>query len=126
MQNWVVYLPPEATKKDIETPEFWMNIAARFRAPARLTIMAEDGSWVTDAICMSSDRNWAKVRVLSEHPLSRPSTEPLDTGMEAKWQGPSLKWCVIRKADGDRLHTGCQTREEAEVWLRTHRDAMER
>lgn len=127
VQTWLVNAAPGTTEENITDPTFWSNIASRFRAPSRLLIMSEDGSWAMDALVVVAERSWAKVCVLSSHDLTKGSPKPAPVeGMEVRWGAPALRYCVYRTSDNARISEKHQTREIAQEWLESHRVTLER
>lgn len=124
-QTWFVYADPKATDDHLTDPKYWANVANLFRAPAELTIMAEDGTWKRKATVLAADRNWAKVVIDQTYFYAKQTVEPKDPDMTVEWAGPQHKWRVIR-TDGEVLSKEHQTRDQAEVWMKSHREALSR
>jgi hypothetical protein len=78
---------------------------------------------MVDALVQASDRNWAKIAILSRHEFNRAKPEEADPEMAVEWAGPQHKWRVVRN-DGEVLSKGHVTRDIADEWAKSHRDTL--
>lgn len=111
--------------QDILKPEYWAHCAAQFKPYDHIEVRVDDGSWIAFLLVLQSERNWAKVFLISSHDL---------TGVDVKevapeeylieWKGPQHKWSVIRNADKEMVKTKCADKDEAQTWLKQHLRAV--
>ncbi len=96
-------------------PGYWAHCSAKLAPGARIEVYAEDDSYFAELIVRDAGRRYAKVAVLRH--INLDSVEVLEAetangGYEVKFQGPHLKWCVIRLSDRSRIVEG-KTKAEA-------------
>lgn len=99
------------------------DVSAKLKPGDRIEVRAEDGSYFAELIVQDAGRLYAKVAKLMHVDLE--SVEVREESMksgeyEVKWQGPQLKWCVLRGKD--RLKDG-MTKGEAASWMAEHMKA---
>lgn len=121
--------------EDMLKPQYWANVAYKFKPGDRIEITAENGDWFAELMVVAAARLWAKVAVLRYVELAEAKLtegqaasdlvglDPVDD-YEVKWSGPSVKWRVLRKADNHPLRDGFQTKDEAENWLKDYVKAV--
>lgn len=126
LQHHLVYVNPVTTDADLENEDFWVHVANQFRAPALLTIMAEDGSWKKNATVLFAENTFATVRVDQTFQYEKVSIEADDPDMKPEWVGMREQWRVIRRRDGAVISSGHRTQALAREWIRQRRKAGER
>jgi len=112
-------------------PEFWSHVAARLRHNDRIEVLAEDGEYFGELIVQDVGRLYAKVGVLRFVELGSPAVDPALTAAMApqfvvEYKGPTLKHCVIRKADNEIIQEGISKKGDAELWLSEHQKTISR
>jgi|AGTN01.3.fsa_nt_gi hypothetical protein len=109
-------IPHEALLKD----GYWAHVSAKLRPGDHIEVLAIDGSYFAELLVLDAGKLYAKVRSLRHVKLDAvevPESELMVEGLEAKWQGPVLKWCVLRGPD--RLKEGMD-KASAIQWMKNH------
>lgn len=111
--------PYEAVLKE----GYWAHVSAKLRPTDRIEVLAEDGSYFAELIVLDAGRLYAKVaelRKVSLDPIEVKESDLTVDGLEAKWRGPQLKWCVMRGKDC--LKDGMD-KATAVHWMKNHATA---
>lgn len=109
--------------EDLERPEFWAHVAEQLKPGDLIHVYPEDGSFWAELLVQSTSRVAAKVFVLRKHELSAADLPEEDADFEIKWAGPTAKFRVIRKSDGEVMKEG-MGKDEAQAYLQSHIKAM--
>lgn len=123
-RNIFVVTPEHDTPfEEILKDGYWAHVSAKMKPGDRIEVMAEDGSYFAELIVQDAGRLYAKVATLRHVKLD--AVEVTEGGMaagglEVKWQGPQLKWCVLRGKD--RLKEGLD-KGSAVQWMNSHKAA---
>lgn len=120
---WRIRPEHGVTLKDVIDPAFWSHVAASLRPFDKIEVLADDGSYYAELLVINCGRLWAKVEVLGGKEFDKFKPEAEDADFRVEWKG-GAKWCVIRLSDKVKLKEACETREEAETWLKSHVKAM--
>ena len=114
------------TVEMLERPEYWTHVAARLRPGHRIEVLAEDQSFWADALVLSASRLEAKVKVLFHVGLAADEVDEVidDDGLELNWGGPSVRWRVVRKEDGEIMKDGFPDKGAANKWRRNRLQNM--
>lgn len=108
--------PYDALLKD----GYWAHVSAKLRSGDRIEVLAEDGSYFAELLVLDAGRLYAKVAELRHVKLDVVEVQEGDLmleGLEVKWQGPHLKWCVLRGKD--RLKD-TMDKASAIQWMKNH------
>lgn len=102
-------------------PEYWAHVAQKLRVWDRIMVRAEDGTYWGELLVINCGHLYARVHVLKKVELGADATKPLEVlpaGYEVKFQGPKLKWVVLRGAD--RLAATLESEHAAQGWVFEH------
>lgn len=116
VQRHFAQVPEGTTLKDIQKPDFWVNVARRCTGGDRIVIQSDDLSIVAELVVAYV--NGPDMRVLLVHgkeftEKDKPEMEGTgDNGYDVKLRGPK-KWCIIKIETGDEIMTGIPTKAEA-------------
>jgi hypothetical protein len=117
-RDWVVDAEEGTTLDEVLDPQFWAHMAAQMTPFNRVEVRVETGEWVADLIVINCGRNWAQMHLIAQHELQkRQESPPSSEKHDVLWKGPHLKFCVLRKYDGQMLQQGFQSRVLAQEWL---------
>ncbi len=115
--------------KDLLVPAFWAHHAVKLRPMDEIRARAEDGTWVAYLIVLASDRTWARVHIdrvlklttadVSLTQATEEEVKKLKADYKIAYAGPE-KYRVVRKADNNVMHSGCEQKVDAERWLDTY------
>ena len=117
-RNFVIVVEPGTTQDHLKDPAYWSLVASQFIPMTRLIVYPDDSSFYAEYLVIACAKNWAKVHELSFKKLTSAEAENVPDEYEIKWRGNFNKHCVIRKSDGKVIKDQCQTRDEADVWLK--------
>lgn len=104
-------------KDHLLAPDYWAIISRKLKPGDLIECFAQDGTHYGEFLVLASDRAYAKVQLLSWHSLTTVEVSQAQD-FKLEYKGVKMKHCVIRLSDGEVLHQGAQTREEAADWLR--------
>lgn len=115
----------EDTPEALLDPKYWVHVSSKLKAGDRIEVLPETREWYAEAIVIDSGTWGAKLAyVLGPVKLANEATVDAPEDYDVKWAGPNVKFRVIRKSDNRVLKDGCQTKEEAASWIKSHRNAM--
>ncbi len=114
------------TQADIEKADFWSLVATNFIQAGmlpRIEIVPDDMSWIIEAVVLQCGKTHAVVRTINKVEFSSVE-EPVvdDDGFKISWGGPHAKHRVLDK-NGGVVKDG-MGKEEAEIFLKSHRKAI--
>lgn len=115
-----VHAPEGHTFEEIKKPAYWGNVSAQLSPWTRIDVRAYDGTWYAELLVTSVGRQWARVDVLLHKNLTSADIEQTETGTHDVRFDATDGWCVIRRADREKIHVGEESREQAEGWLASH------
>lgn len=121
---WTVTPEHGTPFEEILKDGYWAHVSVKMRPGDRVEVLAEDGSYFAELLVQDAGRLYAKVYPLRHVKLEAVEvTEggPMMEGYEVKWQGPILKWCVLRGKD--RLKDGMD-KHSAVQWMQNHAKAV--
>ena len=105
----------ELTKKDLEDPALWVNVAKSMTmGDTDVRIMADDMSFIAYGMCTYCQGSTAKIKIIAFHELDEvtPDTvDPLDDYI-VKLRGPK-KWCIINQKTGEVVKEGIDKQIDA-------------
>lgn len=117
----------ETDVEDIQRADFWSLVATNFIQAGmlpRIEIVPDDLSWLVDAVVLQCGKTHAVVKILNHTPLDSVSDiEVEDDGLKITWGGPHAKHRVVDR-DGKVVKEGMASKEEAEIFLKSHRKAI--
>jgi hypothetical protein len=125
-QSWHATPSADDTPESILDPKWWVHVGRQMKAGDRIEILPETHDWYAEAIVIDAGNTWgAKVAfVLGPVRLANDAAVEQSPDFEVKWAGPNAKFRVLRKSDNAVVKDNCQTREEAESWVKSHRKAL--
>jgi len=118
--EWRITLEENTTRKDVEDPAFWSIIAKNLKAYDIVEINNDDSSVFARALVIEAGRNYASIKILEWHDLTKEVVKVNDNRFEqfkVKYKGPHHKFCVIRLVDNEVLEKEME-KTQAEEWLR--------
>jgi hypothetical protein len=124
-QTWHVTPRTGDGPKDLLDPKYWVHVARNLKPGDKIEVLSEAREWYAEAVVLSAGQFGAKVAfTLDPIRLENSAETEEPEGYEVKWAGPSVKWRVIRKSDGQIVREDLQSREEAATWIKSHAKAM--
>lgn len=120
-QDWCVNAESGTTMEDIVSTTYFSHMAELLKPYDHIEVRSEDGAWIANLIVIRSDRNWAHVKMMAFIDIIEGAEEKtVSKKNTVEFKGPHHKWSVIRLQDGEKIKTGCGSREEANTWLDEH------
>jgi hypothetical protein len=96
---------------DILKPEYWANVAMKFRPNGgdEIIVVCEDMSFRAHLWVVNAGHTWANVRLIGE-PIVLNSQESKeiqvhDSSVFVQWRGPHALWCVMRREEDGKKTT---------------------
>ncbi len=124
---WRVTPERGTTIEQLQKPEYWSHVAANLRPYARIEVVPEDGEYFAEFIVTQCDRLFAKVALICHIPLHEAApvadaefAEDDNADYQFKWKGPALKWVILRKADGEKVAEGFESKDAAKLGLKDY------
>ena len=102
---------------------YWAHVSAKMKPQSQIEVWAEDGSYYAELLVLDAGKLYAKVATKVHIKLDAIEVKEgglMVEGYEVKWQGPHLKWCVLRGKD--RLKDGMD-KASAIHWMQNHAKA---
>lgn len=115
--SWMVNVPPETTREDLLSREYWTHVANKLRPLDHVEVVYDDGSKWLEFFVLKANNNEAILKLLHEVNFDAECDEDVSSEYEVKYAGPVAKHRVIRKSDGRVMDEGISTKEEAYVRL---------
>lgn len=113
---WRVNAEEGTTMDDVLDPIYWAHTAEKLRIGDQIEVLAEEGTWLAFLHVKSQGIGYAVVALLSHHqfvPEDDETIEQQHSKYEVRWKGPQRKYAVIRKADGQYMREGFDTKQQA-------------
>jgi hypothetical protein len=106
-------------------PDFWANVAQRFKMGDTIVAMPRDGAWYAEFVVWDAGQNWARVQAKFD-PMTRPSLGPAPGVLDDfdVRRDPIEGYCAIRKSTGAKLKGGFPNAEAARQWFLDHQRAL--
>lgn len=116
-----VVTPHENTgPEDLLKPEYWVNVAEKFKPFDKVEARADDGSWYAEYLVLETSRKWTRMHMLASHNLTTQDVSLTQSKLQefaVEFKGPHRKHCVIRLSDQEIIHEGESTKSGAHAWL---------
>ena len=122
-------LPAGVPIEDALKPETWDHVAKQLRQWDRIRVIAEDGAFEAMLVVIASQGAYVRLAELYrwELPANDAAAAPESAAPTYKVaHHPTLKWRVIRIADGEVMKDQMPERTHAETWIREHERVLER
>lgn len=117
-QAWAVTAPYGAPREATLSPVFWVHVARKLRPLARVSVLAEDGSWFQELLCLVVDGSDIRMKELGFWPLEDTSdVSDKSEAMRVEWAGPHHQFRVVRNADSVVLEKNFRSRVDATRWI---------
>lgn len=117
----------DTKQEDIEKSDFWSLVASNFIQAGmlpRIEIVPDDLSWLVDAVVLQCGKTHAVVKTLNSTTLDAVSDIVVEAdGFKVTWGGPHAKHRVV-DGNGKVVKEGMASKEEAEIFLKSHRKAI--
>lgn len=127
IQGWAVMVEDKTTIEDVLKPEFFAHVARALRPFAKISVLADDGTWYAELLVKSAGSNWANVVPLQIVDLRGVAAAVVPADAYAVgFGGPHHKWRVIRNSDSELVSKGHESEALAKAWLVDHLKALAR
>jgi len=110
---YVATVEPKITMDDILDPSFWAYVEPNIKPYDKIEVRTDDSSFYAELLVLSKGKAWVKCKVISHIELNSETKQSPDAQYEAKWKGPHLKFCVVRKSDGEVIEDTIPDKEDA-------------
>jgi hypothetical protein len=112
------------SREAILESSFWVHVANKLRPLDTIRVMDDLGTWVVELIVRAVGAKEAIVAVLWSADLAKAPAIDMPAEFKATYRGLKHKWSAVRAADNEVVRDGFGTREEAEVYIRSHVKAL--
>lgn len=110
-------------KEHLLEPGYWAIVSRKLTPGDKIECFAQDGTHYGEFLVLAADRVYAKVELLAWHSLTTAEVSQTQD-FKLEYKGPKMKHCVIRASNGEVIHQGAQTKDEAANWLREHEKVL--
>lgn len=126
----VVLAHASNTPKDILQPEYYAHVSDQLKARDRITVWADNMTWMAEIVVLEVGKGWAKV-----HPINLVEFDAAASikgltyerdGYRVAHRGEFSQWSVIRTADSEVVSENHGTQGGAVDWLENHLKAQAR
>lgn len=117
-QTWRYHPAVGVTKEHLLQPEHWAVVSRQMQPGAKIEVLAQDGTYYGEFLVLSAERTYAKVHAIYWVELTTRDVALSQEAYKFEYKGAKLKHCVIRNSDGEIIHSGSQTRDEALAWFK--------
>jgi hypothetical protein len=126
---WAATVDAGTPFDEVLKPDYWSHIAGpkKLRAGDKIEIYPDEGHYYALLYVRDVGPQWAKVHVISktDFDLSEARQDERDADFYVEFKAPrTTKWCVVRRADKEIMHSGEVSRADAEIWLQNYRKAL--
>jgi hypothetical protein len=104
--------------------DYWEHLARKLRPGDEIKVFAADATYYLHLVVRAATRNEVVLGVLSKVLFKSEAVITTSAKYDVKYRGPSVRWSVMKVADGSVIRDNFQTQEEAEKWLTNHDKAM--
>lgn len=128
IQGWAVMVEHGTTMEDVLKPEFFAHVSRALRPFAKISVLADDGSFYAELLVKSAGATWANVVALNVVDLTgvaAPQAEPT-SGYSVGFGGPHHKWRVLQVGANEPLSKGHESEAAARGWLADHLKVISR
>jgi len=118
------------TPQDILQPEYYAHVSDQLKARDRITVWADNMTWMAEIVVLEVGKGWAKV-----HPINLVEFDVAASikgltyereGYRVAHRGEFSQWSVIRIADSEVVSENHGTQGGAVDWLENHLKAQAR
>ena len=128
-QHWVIEAESGVTPAVLQDESYWANLASQMKPWDTVEVRTDDGTMWAEGLVLSCGRNYAKIHLLRVEKLSTKDVEQSQvsqrqTALTFKWlhRGPR-KHSIVR-SDGQIMHEGADTKQQALQWAADNGIAM--
>ena len=123
---WVVSIPKEMTKAELEDSHVWSFASAKgFKVHDRVEVLTSNGSQLSLGICTFVYGNDVRVQIYAQHELhEQAQTEIEYMGFVIKYVSNDRQWCIFNQDDGKELKSNMPTDTAAMKYLKDHFKAL--
>lgn len=115
--EWTAHLPVGTTREDVLNPAFWTHVAKRLRSMDKIDAWSKDGEFYARYIVVYADPHSAKLKELEFHVIGKIEVSAKESGYYAEYIAPSVRWCVFRTSDNERVKTHLYDEIAAKAWI---------
>ena len=123
--------PKKISLNDVIEPSFWGNVCEKLSNAgylAHIEVIDDDFTWYAELIVKEVGPTYLNVEVLNHVEFSKNKNDFNarfdDYGIEVKFKGPALKWCVINKKTGVVVMDKIDNKKKAESVASNHIKAL--
>ena len=118
---WTVHAPAGTPREAPLNPIFWDHVHKNLRPMTEVRIIPKSGEWYGRFLVLLPGLGKTAVAELEFKNLQKIDLTVLESEtMKVKFVSPPLRYCVIRKSDGERLKERCQTENDAVLWMQRY------
>lgn len=127
VNRWYAKPEPATPLEAVLEPKYWAHCSAQLAPEDVITVIPEGAPWRAELMVLDAGRGFAKVVVLSHvsldaHEVTGDMSAADD--YDVRWAGRHAKWRVIRKSDNRVMIEERPTKQDAYLWIASHRKAM--
>ncbi|QKJ88017.1 hypothetical protein PMPD1_3084 [Paramixta manurensis] len=102
------------TFEDFKEPDAWAHVAVQLKKFDKIELVAEDGSFYAEGVVLKVTKTSAHVHFHIHANLNEKSEPELkEPTYYAEFAGPHARWRVVRRADGEVVESGIESKDDA-------------
>ena len=122
---WSAEAAVGTTLQDALEPGYWATVSVgperSMRKKDRILLRHESNEFYAELFVIDAAQGWAKVKVIHSLQIEENTAKGEDgAALVAKWRVNARSFDVVRKIDGEILHTGFGTKADALIWIDEH------
>jgi hypothetical protein len=122
--TWRAVAEEGHTKEQILDPTYWAHAAQQVKRGDLIEVVNDTETFFMELYVQQVGKGFAKVIELRCIELIKEQVkEAPNNDYEVVYKGPSLRYCVVRKEDGEKVKTEME-KDEANLWLKQYLDAQ--
>lgn len=125
-QRFTATAPAGTDLDTLQEPEFWSHVVSRVRPGCIIEVHAEDGSYFAELYVRATGTREMRVHVLRHVSFDGAIDDVLkdETSYVVSWKGPVNRYTVCLADGKTPIKTGFLTKEDAVLWMTTHKRTM--
>lgn len=127
VNEWYAKPEPGTPLEAVLDPKYWAHCSAQLAPENVITVIPEGAPWRAELLVLDAGRGYAKVIVLNHVEIESHEVvgdESAADDYDVRWAGPHAKWRVVRKSDKKVMIEERATKQDAYLWIASHRKAM--
>ena len=114
---------PGTSFEALKNEAYWAHVARKVRPWDEILVQYQDDNeaYLARLLVRAQGDNWVRISVVEKIDLDDAAPPDAVTDQyEVKFMGPSWRWAVLRRSDGEAVVKELKTKGDAHAWLLRH------